>query len=89
MTSPRAGKATVRYFGGAKAAAGTRLESVAVAEGTTVDDLVWLLASSHGDTLTRILTVSGLLLDEVAVRDRTVIVADGAVLDVLPPTAGG
>lgn len=79
----------MRYFGGAKAAAGTRLESAAIAEGTTVDDLVSLLARSHGDALTRILTASSLLLDKVGVRDRTVIVADGAVLDVLPPTAGG
>ena len=29
------------------------------------------------------------LLDEVAVRDRALVLADGAVVDVLPPFAGG
>ncbi len=80
---------TVRYFAGAKAAAGTRSEPVSVPAGTTVDDLVAALAADHGEALTRVLAAASFLLDEVAVRDRTVVVPDGAVLDVLPPFAGG
>jgi len=50
-TSLPGGHATVRYFGGAKAAAGARVESVAVSHGRTVEDLVSLLGASHGDAL--------------------------------------
>ncbi len=37
----------------------------------------------------RILARSSFLLNEVAVRDRSVVLADGDVVDVLPPFAGG
>jgi molybdopterin synthase sulfur carrier subunit len=80
---------TVRYFAGAKAAAGAASESVSVPAGTTVDDLVSALAADHGEALARVLAAAGFLLDEVAVRDRSTVVPDGAVLDVLPPFAGG
>jgi sulfur-carrier protein len=80
---------TVRYFAGAKAAAGTRSEDVTLPEGATVDDLVAALAADHGDALARVLAAASFLLDEVAVRDRTVVPAPGAVVDVLPPFAGG
>jgi sulfur-carrier protein len=49
MGSHVAGKATVRYFGGAKAAAGTRMWVVAVPVGASVDDLIYALAIKHGD----------------------------------------
>ena len=39
--------------------------------------------------LPRILSRSSFLLNEVAVRDRTVALAPGDVVDVLPPFAGG
>jgi len=87
--SARTTNVTVRYFAGAKAAAGTRSEDVAVPEGATVDDLVAALAADHGDGLARVLAAASFLLDEVAVRDRTVVLAEGAVVDVLPPFAGG
>ncbi|WP_433786016.1 MoaD/ThiS family protein [Actinomycetospora sp. CA-101289] len=80
---------TVRYFAGAKAAAGTRSEDVTVPAGATVDDLVAALAADHGEALARVLAAASFLLDEVAVRDRTVVPASGAVVDVLPPFAGG
>ena len=80
---------TVRYFAGAKAAAGTAAECVSLPAGATVADLVAALAADHGDALARVLGACSFLLDEVAVRDQRVPVPDGAVLDVLPPFAGG
>ncbi len=74
--------ATVRYFAGAKAAAGTRQETVTLPAGAT-------LAADHGDALARVLAASSLLLDETAVHDPAVPLPAGAVLDVLPPFAGG
>ncbi|MDT7583666.1 MAG: sulfur-carrier protein, partial [Pseudonocardiales bacterium] len=43
----------------------------------------------HGAALARVLDASSLLLDEVAVRDRSLRLPAGATLDVLPPFAGG
>jgi sulfur-carrier protein len=87
-TAPPVG-VTVRYFAGAKAAAGTRGEDVTVPAGASVDDLITALAADHGDALARVLAAASFLLDEVAVRDRTLVLAEGAVVDVLPPFAGG
>ena len=80
---------TVRYFAGAKAAAGTRSERVALPEHASVADLVTALAADHGEPLARVLGAASFLLDEVAVHDRSTVLADGAVFDVLPPFAGG
>ena len=79
----------VRYFAAARAAAGTETEKVQLADGATVADLVAALAAAHGPGLARVLERCSYLLDEVAVRDRTQVVEDGATLDVLPPFAGG
>jgi sulfur-carrier protein len=81
--------ATVRYFAGAKAAAGAPSESVAFPAGTTLADLVAALAADHGEALTRVLAASSLLLDGLAVHERTVPLPDGSTVDVLPPFAGG
>jgi sulfur-carrier protein len=80
---------TVRYFAGAKAAAGVASEHVPVRDGGTVADVLTVLSDRHGEPLTRVLSASSLLLDEVAVRDRTQPLPLGATLDVLPPFAGG
>ncbi|MEJ2861285.1 MoaD/ThiS family protein [Actinomycetospora flava] len=80
---------TVRYFAGAKAAAGTRSEALEVPAGATVADLITALAADHGDALARVLAAASFLLDETAVHDRTTVLAGGAVFDVLPPFAGG
>lgn len=90
-TAPRTGTVTVtvRFFAGAKVAAGSATRVVALAAGATVDDLVGGLAADHGDGLARVLASSSFLLDEVAVRDRRTVLPAGAVLDVLPPFAGG
>ncbi|TDQ62694.1 molybdopterin converting factor small subunit [Actinomycetospora succinea] len=80
---------TVRYFAGAKAAAGTRSEPVEIPAGATVADLVTALAADHGEALARVLGAASFLLDETAVHDRTTVLPHGATFDVLPPFAGG
>jgi len=80
---------TVRYFAAARAAAGVETEDVDVPPGATVDILLKTVRASHGDGLGRVLDRCSFLLDEVAVRDRDLPLHDGALVDVLPPFAGG
>ena len=80
---------TVRYYAAARAAAGVETESVEVPPGATVDILLKTVRATHGDDLGRVLDRCSFLLDEVAVRDRELSLRDGALLDVLPPFAGG
>lgn len=80
---------TVRYFAGAKAAAGCGSEPMTVPAGTTIAALVEAVAADHGEALVKVLAASSFLLDGTAVHDRDEVLADGAVLDVLPPFAGG
>lgn len=77
---------TVRYFAGARAAAGTTEEKISAG---TLDELVRLLAEAHGPTLGRVLTCASFLVDEVAWHDRHAELPDDASVDVLPPFAGG
>ena len=77
---------TVRYFAGARAAAGVSSEQVAA---STVDELVARLAAAHGAALTRVLAASSFLVDGVSVRSPAYRLDDGATVDVLPPFAGG
>jgi sulfur-carrier protein len=79
----------VRYFAGARAAAGVPEETVRLAAGATVRDLVAELRGRHGDGLTRVLTACSFLLDGISVRDHAITVPDGSEVDVLPPFAGG
>jgi sulfur-carrier protein len=80
---------TVRYFAAARAAAGVDAEAVEVPVGATVDILLKTIRVAHGDDLNRVLDRCSFLLDEVAVRDREIHLHAGAVVDVLPPFAGG
>ena len=80
---------TVRYFAAARAAAGVETETVQVPPGATVDILLKTVRGAHGDDMGRVLDRCSFLLDEVAVRDRELALHDGAVVDVLPPFAGG
>ncbi len=57
--------------------------------GATVDILLKTVRAAHGDDLGRVLDRCSFLLDEVAVRDRDLPLHDGALVDVLPPFAGG
>jgi len=76
----------VRFFAGARAAAGRNEEHLAAA---TLEDLLRLLAERHGDRLTAVLAASSYLVDGLACHDRRAPIPAGATIDVLPPFAGG
>jgi molybdopterin synthase sulfur carrier subunit len=81
---------TVRYFAGAKAAAGTDEEEIeAGGAGGTLEELLAGLAGRHGDALDRVLGVASFLVDGAACRDRQARLPAGCTVDVLPPFAGG
>ncbi len=82
MTSP----VTVRYFAGARAASGVDTETH---QAGTLEELVGQLVDAHGERLERVLTACSFLVDGTAARDRTSALSPGAVVDVLPPFAGG
>ena len=77
---------TVRYFAGARAASGVDTEA---REAATLDQLVGQIVGDHGEKLERVLTACSFLVDGTATRDRTLALSPGAVVDVLPPFAGG
>ena len=78
---------TVRYFAGARAAAG-RAEETASA-GRSLHELVDELAARHGDRLAVVLTAASFLVDGMACHDRRAPLPAGVTVDVLPPFAGG
>ena len=75
---------TVRYWAGARAAAGRDHESVTA---RSAHELVAAL-SARTPALAPVLVLSSLLVDGLVVRDDVVLV-DGQVVEVLPPFAGG
>ncbi len=77
---------TVRYFAGARAASGVDTET---RDAATLDQLVGQLVDAHGEKLERVLTACSFLVDGTSTRDRASVLAPGAVVDVLPPFAGG
>ena len=77
----------IRYFAAARAAAGVSEETVPMPDGASVAEVADVLVARHPE-LGRVLTRCSYLLDEVAVRDLEA-PATGAMLDVLPPFAGG
>lgn len=86
----------VRYFAAARSAAGLEEESYDLATGATVADLLEAVLSvqrpeppAGTPPLPRILSRSSFLLNEVAVRDHSVVLKADDVVDVLPPFAGG
>ncbi|UKA55879.1 MoaD/ThiS family protein [Arthrobacter sp. FW305-BF8] len=86
----------VRYFAAARAAAGMDEERFELPAGSTVESLLAAVLDvdrpeppAGTPPLDRILARSSFLLNEVAVRDRTTVLAAGDVVDVLPPFAGG
>jgi molybdopterin converting factor small subunit len=77
----------VRYFAGARAAAGgLRSEQVSA---PCLDTLIEVLVARHGERLAVVLKVAGFLVDGLACHDRQAALPDGATVDVLPPFAGG
>jgi sulfur-carrier protein len=77
---------TVRYFAGARAAVGVDTET---RDAGSLQELVGQLVDAHGERLERVLTACSFLVDGTTTRDRTLLLAPGAVVDVLPPFAGG
>jgi molybdopterin synthase sulfur carrier subunit len=77
---------TVRYFAGARAAAGIAEDKV---EAATLDELIVALSARHGSGLGNVLGVASFLVDEVVCHDRATALPEDASVDVLPPFAGG
>ncbi|MFI5936161.1 MoaD/ThiS family protein [Actinoplanes sp. NPDC051494] len=76
----------VRYFAGARAAAGVREESISAG---SLDDLTDTLTERHGERLAVVLKAASFLVDGLACHDRRAALPAGATVDVLPPFAGG
>ncbi|MGC1156131.1 MoaD/ThiS family protein [Mycobacterium sp.] len=79
---------TVRYFGAARAAAGSESDQLTVRPGATVGELVEGLGG-RSQELARVLFRCSFLCDGMAVRDRAQSLRAGNTIDVLPPFAGG
>ena len=77
---------TVRYFAGARAAAGVDTETCAAG---TLEELVDRIVEAHGERLERVLTACSFLVDGTQTRNRALQLGPGATVDVLPPFAGG
>jgi molybdopterin converting factor small subunit len=78
---------TVRYFAGARAAAGVPEEVVPA--GATLDDVLRELVERHGPGLGKVVDAASFLVDGTAWHDRLAPLPDGVTVDVLPPFAGG
>ncbi len=76
----------VRYFAGARAAAGS---AEGRAEAATLAELRTELAARYGAALERVLAGASFLVDGVSVQDPAYRLAEGVTVDVLPPFAGG
>ena len=75
----------VRYFAAAADAAGVEEETL---DGvSTIGALTALLTDRYGEPMAKVLRAGSFLVDGAATRDPDRVV--GAVVDVLPPFAGG
>ncbi len=82
-------RVTIRYWAAARDAAGTAEESVDA--DTLATALAWAVAH-HGERLAAVLARCTYLVDDIPVGRRGlggVRLADGAVVEALPPFAGG
>jgi sulfur-carrier protein len=77
----------LRYFAAARAALGRSGESLAVPDGATVGDVVDRVTQGSPEAAP-VLSRCSVLLDGRRV-EASVVVPDGATLDLLPPFAGG
>jgi molybdopterin converting factor small subunit len=89
QSTTRTSTVLIRYFAGARAAAGVAEEHIELAPSGSVADALAVVSDRRGTALARVLPSCSVLLDGVAVHDHAVAVPDGAELDVLPPFAGG
>jgi molybdopterin synthase sulfur carrier subunit len=77
---------TVRYFAGARAAAGISTEAV---DAPTLEALSQVLTDRHGERLAIVLKAASFLVDGLACHDRRAALPAGSTVDILPPFAGG
>ncbi len=87
MADAPAGTVLVRYFAAAEEAAGVAEETVQVAAGTTLAELLEQATARHPG-LVAALPACSYLVATVSGRPATPVPA-GSVVDVLPPFAGG
>ncbi|HEY0645713.1 MAG TPA: MoaD/ThiS family protein [Nocardioides sp.] len=84
---------TVRYWAGARAAAGTAEDTLAVDGGLTLAEVVAKVLELHpGEKMERTVAVCSVLLGDRPVRTQdpaSVVVEPGSVVELLPPFAGG
>jgi len=76
----------IRLFAAAADAAGTATEDVS---SDTLGDLVKDLSERHGEQFAAVLDRCSVLVDGRAVTDPAESLTDAAVIDILPPFAGG
>ena len=76
---------TVRFFAAARAAAGVNEVTLDSSSAMHILDQAVALHPK----LAQVLPQCSYLFDEVSLRDLSVVVPDGSILDVLPPFAGG
>ncbi|WP_380165441.1 MoaD/ThiS family protein [Jannaschia sp. R86511] len=81
------GRVRVRFFAGARAAAGERETTVEVLAGDRVADVLGRLGEARPE-LVRVVAACSFLLDGVSARSDAPL-AGAAELDVLPPFSGG
>ena len=93
----------IRYFGAAKAASGVEEEILAgtepgvdgVSEGAPLSELLEFLSTRHVSApegtppLKSVISRSTFLVNGFAARDRSLPLAAGDTVDILPPFAGG
>ena len=81
--------ATIRYWAGARAAAGVATEQTSAA---TLAEALLLARSVRDDRFSRVLEVCSFVVDgrPVGAREHAAVaLTDGGLVDVLPPFAGG
>ncbi len=84
---------TVRYWAGARAAAGTAQDVFGVGESTTLADVVRRVLEAHPEAqMAKVVGVCSVLVGDRPVGTRApedVTIAPGDVVELLPPFAGG
>lgn len=90
---------TMRYYAAAQAAAGRAEEPLEAPDGASLADALeaalavdrWAHRAENGSApqLADVMRRCSFLVNEVAAKDRSRVLAHGDVVDVLPPFAGG
>jgi len=78
---------TLRFFAAARASARTG-EKTVTGDSLTIRDCL-ALAKSEAPDYDEVMARCSFLVDSIATTDRELVLQDGAVVDVLPPFAGG